>query len=171
MQFSISAVLIIGAITIYSQINYIQNKDLGFNKKDVVVLRLTNTIRSEQLETLKNEFANIPEIKSSTSTSVVPGNKVHVLTVRMPEQAEENVETTDEGDGIFGMRVISADVDVLNTFGIQIKEGRNFSKESGTDTDTAFLINEAAVEWLELDEPAGHDLNIYMHYQNQKRVR
>jgi len=155
LQFSISVVLIIGAITIYSQINYIQNKDLGFDKKDVVVLRLTNTIRAEQLETLKNEFKSIPQIQAATSTSVIPGKRVHVLTVRMPDQIDESVANSDEGDGVFGMRVLNADEDVLNTFGIDIQEGRGFSSESGTDANAAFLINEAAAELFELEETIG----------------
>lgn len=155
LQFSISVVLIIGAITIYSQIHYIQSKDLGFDKKDVVVLRLTNTILSEQLETLKNEFKSIPEIKFATSTSVIPGKRVHVLTVKVPGQADKNVGNEDEDDGVIGMRVLNADEDVIGAFGIQIKEGRDFSREYGTDANTAFLINEAAVEWLELENPIG----------------
>ncbi|MBU1014507.1 MAG: ABC transporter permease [Bacteroidetes bacterium] len=155
LQFSISIILIIGALIIYAQIKYIQNKDLGFDKKDIVVLRLTNTIREEQISILKNEFKSIPEIASATGTSVIPGDRVHFLTVRLPDQVDENIQTTDEDGGVFTMRVLLADEDVINTFGIQIKEGRGFSSEFGTDSDAAFLINEAAVEWLELKDPVG----------------
>jgi putative ABC transport system permease protein len=155
LQFSISIILIIGALIIYAQIKFIQNKDLGFDKKDIVVLRLTNTIREEQISTLKNEFKSIPEVASATGTSVIPGDRVHFLTVRLPDQVDENIQTTDEDGGVSTMRVLLADEDVINTFGIKIKEGRGFSSEFGTDADAAFLINEAAVEWLELKDPVG----------------
>ncbi len=153
-QFSISVLLIIGAITVYTQLRYIQTKDLGFNKEQVVVLNLTNTIRPEQIKSLKNEFRKEPSIVSATSSSVIPGERVHMLSVRFPDLREQNIEGNEEED-IIGMRVINADVDVVETFGLEIVEGRNFSEEYGTDEQSAFLINEAGVKAFQLENPVG----------------
>ncbi len=153
-QFSISVLLIIGAITVYTQLRYIQTKDLGFNKEQVVVLNLTNTIRPEQIKMLKNEFRKEPSIVSATSSSVIPGERVHMLSVRFPDLREQNIEGNEEED-IIGMRVINADVDVVETFGLEIVEGRNFSEGYGTDEQSAFLINEAGVKAFQLENPVG----------------
>ncbi len=153
-QFSISVLLIIGAITVYTQLRYIQTKDLGFNKEQVVVLNLTNTIRPEQIKSLKNEFRKEPSIVSATSSSVIPGERVHMLSVRFPDLREQNIEGNEEED-IIGMRVINADVDVVETFGLEIVEGRNFSEKYGTDEQSAFLINEAGVKAFQLENPVG----------------
>ncbi len=154
-QFAISALLIIGSITVYKQLIFIQEKNLGFDKEQVMVIPLSGRDARENVEVLKNDFLSIPEIISASASSVIPGQRIHFLTVRIPDIAEENLEGNEEGDDVFGMRVMNADIDVVETFGLEIVDGRAFSRDFVNDPDKAFLLNEAAVRELELEDPVG----------------
>ncbi|MBI9038130.1 MAG: FtsX-like permease family protein [Bacteroidales bacterium] len=154
-QFAISAFLIIGSITVYKQLMFIQEKNLGFDKEQVMVINLSGRNARENVEVLKNDFLSMPEILSACATSVIPGERVHILTVRIPDIAEDNIEGNEEGDDVLGMRVMNADIDVAETFGLEIVDGRSFSKDFVGDPDNAFLLNEAAVREFELENPVG----------------
>jgi putative ABC transport system permease protein len=112
------------------------------------------TIDKQKISVLKNELLKNIEVESASSTSGIPGERMPVLTVRMDELAKRN---PDNGQGIFGIRVLSADQDIIETFGYEIADGRAFSKEYKTDEREAFILNEAAVKELEIEDPVGKD--------------
>lgn len=154
-QFSVSVLLIIGTITIYNQLSFIQDKKLGFDKENVVVLTLPGGNNIDNLEVLKNEIMQLPEIKSVCASAGVPGERMPFLTIRIPDIATENIEGNEEGDDATVMRVLAADEDVAETFGLTVKEGRTFSREISTDETSAFILNQAAVEYFNLENPLG----------------
>ena len=154
-QFAISALLIIGSITVYKQLIFIQEKNLGFDKEQVMVIPLSGRDVRANVEVLKNDFLTIPEILSASASSVIPGQRIHFLTVRIPDIAENNLEENEEGDDAIGMRVMNADIDVVETFGLEIVDGRPFSRDFVSDPEKAFLLNEAAVREFELEDPVG----------------
>ena len=157
-QFFFSISLIIGALTVSRQLHFIQDKQLGFSKTQVAVIPLAGRAVTDNLEVLEEALAKIPEVKSSTPTSTIPGKRVHIMGVRIPALAEEPApgEEGNQGDrGGRGMRIISVDEEVEETFGFEIVAGRGLSKEFGTDRRAGFLLNEAAVREFELEDPIG----------------
>jgi putative ABC transport system permease protein len=154
LQIFISVCLISLSIIIYLQLKYIQNKNLGFQKENVLVIPFPMTIDKQKISVLKNELLKNIEVESASSTSGIPGERMPVLTVRMDELAKRN---PDNGQGVFGIRVLSADQDIIETFGYEIADGRAFSKEYKTDEREAFILNEAAVKELEIEDPVGKD--------------
>lgn len=154
-QFALSILLIIGVISVYKQLQYIQNKSLGFNKSQVVVIPYAGSMDHDKVEVFKNEIALNPEVISSSGTNSIPGVRIHMLPFRFPDLVEDNPEQYEEGDDYVGMRSLSSDMDIFKTFGLEIIDGKEFSSFSPTEAEKAFILNEAAVEYLELENPVG----------------
>ncbi len=144
-QFGISIILITGTIIIVKQLNYIQAKNLGFDKENTILLPLDNKTR-EVFQTLKNEW-----MRSGAVVNVGRGSESPVTI-----QAGYSVnvaESTNQGIATAGLLV---DEGYLPTVGLEMKDGRNFNendvKIAEKDTIFSFILNEAALAALYLDE-------------------
>ena len=95
-----------------------------------------------------------PSIVVAAPSSVIPGERVHIMTVRVPDLATADAgnDNQQEDNGIRGMRIMSGDEDLAETFGLQIVAGRDLSKEMVTDASEGFLLNEAAIREFGLEE-------------------
>ena len=148
-QFAISSGLLISTGLIFSQIQYIQNKDLGFDKENVVVIGNGNRI-GKNIINYKNAILNESGvINAAVSTIVPPG--IDNNTVFRPEGSESDHLLCTYG----------ADYDHINTLNIKIREGRNFSRDFSSDS-SAVLINEAAARELNWENNAINQNLIYM---------
>ncbi len=154
-QFALSILLIIGVFSVYKQLQYIQNKSLGFNKEQVIVIPYAGGIDHEKIEVFKNEIALNPEYISASGTNSIPGVRIHMLPFRFPDLIEANPEQYEEGDGLVGMRSLSSDTDIFETFGLELVDGKEFSSFSPDEAKKGFILNEAAVKYLELENPVG----------------
>ena len=147
-QFSISVICIIGTITIFNQMAYIKNKDLGFNKDQVIALGLYSTDRSltSNYQAIHQEFLKHSNILSATASHSLPGGGW-----------EERWEVYPEGGRTdrWQMNLLAVDEDFLEFFEIEIKEGRNFLKGSESDATSAYILNETAVKQLGWKKPIG----------------
>ena len=152
-QFTISAFMIVGAITIQRQLNFIDSRNVGFNKNNVIVLPLTGDAR-RKTEVLKNEINRVRGVEACAATSVVPGKRVMFLGVRVPTLAGTNAEDGST-DGSRTMRVIGADDGFIKSLGLNIIDGRDFEPNSVADSAGAFILNEAAVREFKLKDPVG----------------
>lgn len=165
LQFGISIFLIVGASTVYNQLQYIEGKDLGFDKEQVVVIKLPGRGAVQNLETIKKEFLSHPSVLAAASSSAIPGERVHVMTVRVPDLASTDAgnENQQQDNGVRGMRIISGDEDLAETFDFEIVDGRDLSKEIVSDEAKGFLLNEAAIRAFGLEEnPVGRRFE-YVH--------
>jgi len=137
-QFTISIVLIIAVIVVYRQLQYLQDKDLGFRKDQVVVIDATalETEMSQQYKEVKNELASNPAILSVSASSRVPGAG-RGGGIMFPEGLPE-------GEGR-EMSYFGVDPDYIPTLDIEMLYGRNFSNGFQTDQE-AILINETAAK-------------------------
>lgn len=153
-QFTVSAMMIVCTLTIQRQMNFIDDLDVGFKKENVIALTLSGDAFGK-LQPLKKELEKLNEVKSTSALSVVPGKRVVVLTVRIPELAGTQPTSEGEDDGTREMRVMSVDHDVVKTLGLQILEGREFSDVGNADSAHAFILNEAAVKAFGLKDPVG----------------
>lgn len=152
-QFTISAFMIVGAITIQRQLNFIDSRNVGFNKNNVIVLPLTGDAR-RKTDVLKNEISRVPGVEACAATSVVPGKRVMFLGVRVPALAG-TASADGSTDGSRSMRVIGADEDFIKSLGLHIIDGRDFTPGSVADSAEAFILNEAAVREFKLKDPVG----------------
>ena len=71
-QFSISIFLIIGTIIIYVQLKYIQNKDMGYNREQLIIVHQIGMLESEKAKTLKHTIEQLAGVKSATLTAFLP---------------------------------------------------------------------------------------------------
>ena len=147
-QSSISVICIIGTITIFNQMKYMRNKDLGFNKDQVMILELYMTDRSltSNYRAIHQEFIKHPDILAATASHTLPNIGWGERWVVYPEGSNS--------DG-WEMNILAADEDFLNFFDIKVKEGRNFSSDIGRDTTSAYILNETAVKQLGWEKPIG----------------
>lgn len=138
LQFSVSIFLIIGMGMIYKQMNFIKNKDLGFNKESVLVVKARPDVNNK-FDTFRNELLNTSGILSVAGTSDIPGAGSNGSRF-VPEGFErENPQM---------LPLTFADYDFVSSLGIHLKEGRNFSKQFPADAEQAFIINEKTAENL-----------------------
>ena len=153
-QFAVSALMIVCALSIQRQMNFIDTMDVGFTKEGVVALTLSGDAQSK-LKPLKQELEKLKDVKATSAMSVVPGKRIVVLNVRIPDLA--GTEATSEGtdDGSREMRVLAVDHGAVKTLGLQIKEGRDFSDVGDADALHGFMLNEAAVKFYNLKDPVG----------------
>jgi putative ABC transport system permease protein len=142
-QFAISVILIISTIVVNRQMNYMLGNKLGFNKDHVVVLERTDMVE-DQLPAFKNELLAISGVESASGTSTMPGNQNFFGTTW--QEVGSKAPMTGRG--------MIVDEDFHKTLGLEIKEGRFFSKDFSTDT-LSVVLNERAVKELGLTTPVG----------------
>jgi len=145
IQFTLAVSLLIGTGVIYSQLQYMQKKDLGFDKENLLVLRFNQDLE-EKFETFSNLTDQIPGILSMTRSSSTP-NEVWNIMRGMSWEGNTN----DEGSAF---AFISADQDFVETVDLEIVQGRNFSKDLKSD-ENAILINEKSLEMMGVTNPIG----------------
>lgn len=146
-QFMISVALIFGSLTIYKQMRYLQEKDLGFNKDNMLVISLSSSQIREKSEVLKQELLSNPDVLGVTVASRQMGAVYGGWSVE-----------TDSGDEVT-VTAVYADPDYLRVHEMDIAEGRDFSREMTTDKN-AYLINEAAAEKLGRERALGMHLTL-----------
>jgi putative ABC transport system permease protein len=139
-QFIISTFLIIAVITVFTQLRFMQNKDLGFNEEQVVVLEAKN------YPLLRDELQKVSGVASVSAAYNVPGQRFPFYPVR--------TETTP-ADSLPVMRTLRVNPGFIETMGMNIVIGRSFDEEKPTDLTSAFIINRAAMGYLGWDEPLG----------------
>ncbi|MBN1274444.1 MAG: ABC transporter permease [Candidatus Aminicenantes bacterium] len=144
LQFCISIGLIISTLVVFKQLDFLRNKKLGFDKEHVVVIPIRSGKLRTNYESVKAELLRNPDITNATISIGVPGGIVAGDAIQL---------VTDEGKKTLTVRMIYTDHDFIKTMGMEIVKGRNFSKEKMTDTNSAFIINEAAVQELNLASP------------------
>jgi putative ABC transport system permease protein len=155
-QFAIAIALIIGAVVIGRQLNYLRNKPLGFDKNALLVLRLFGDNVSPlnlgvdgplraRMNSFENDLRQYHAVRGVSLSSVLPG-EFFVLGLVIPEGRQEQ-------DNIF-LSWVSVDYDLISTLGVPIVAGRDFSKQTGTDHLQAFIINESAVRLFGWGSPS-----------------
>ena len=148
VQYTFSIFLIIGSIVIYRQLNYIQTKDLGFSNENLIVLDINSgSARGSFKEILQGIKSNSDVLNASTS-SRVPGEWKDIPTAQIAKNlSEEPTEVSHYG----------VDHHWLDTYGMKLKSGENFSGNDNSDS-LNILINAKTAELLELQEPLGRSI-------------
>jgi len=136
-QFTVSIVLIIGTLVVMNQLNYIQNKKIGFDKDRVLILHNTYLL-DKKAQTFKNEMLKYPQIKNAAVSSYLPVPSARNGSAVLPE-GQWDTETSTS------VQHWTVDYDYIATLGMKLAAGRNFSRSNSTDTSKV-IINQAAVK-------------------------
>ncbi len=144
-QFVISIFFIVSVLSIKHQMNYINSKDLGFNKDNVVKLSSIGKLR-EKTNEFKMALLQNPAIENVT----VSNNNLISWTNSGPLDWDGR-----DKDELIEIGYNWVDYDFLKTFNLKMSQGRFFSEEFLSDKGNAFVINEKAVAYLKLDDPVG----------------
>lgn len=156
-QFATTVFLIVGTIVVFSQMQYVQHKKLGFNKEQVLVLHDAYAM-GDKVAAFKTEMLQDPRIASATVSGFLPvpsnNNSSSYWSGKAPNSSNSHI--------ISNWRV---DYDYVQTMGMEIIEGRDFSREFRTDS-MAVLVNEALVAKFGWEEAIGAELSNFGNSEN-----
>ncbi len=144
IQFSITIILLISTFIVASQLKYIRNKDLGYNKENLLVIENTGDL-GEQSETFREQLLHLPGVINASRSWTFPGDTYYGTSYQLQGDSLER---------LLNFEIIEGDYDFIPTTDIKILKGRNFSRDYTTD-NMAVLINESAVKYMNLSEPVG----------------
>lgn len=148
VQFSIAIILISGTIVLWQQVDYLRNKDLGFNKEQVISFPLnTKQDHGNVLQLLRNEFSTMPNILSVTASN-------NILGLGRDGSNMTSVLGFDYNNREVSTNMLSVDYDYAETLDIKLLKGRTFNRNYPADS-LAVLINEAMVKELGEEDPVG----------------
>ncbi|MFD1145185.1 ABC transporter permease [Larkinella insperata] len=151
-QFGISLILIISTMVVIRQLRFMQGQSLGFDKERVLTVELRKLPRLDFIqnyESLKQQVAALPNIKSITGVSALPGRDGWSGQIVYPEGRPHGQTLS--------MEVIPVDHDYVKTLGLTVRSGRDYSRQFSTDAGQAVLLNEAACQAIgwKADEAVG----------------
>lgn len=156
-QFTISIVLILGAVLISQQMSYMSNQNLGFDKTQKIVLPIQTSEANASSTTLKNELLNNSRVIAAAKGGTYPGIEsiTSMLFYAEGKTAQENVD----------IKTNYAEPGYIETLGIKLLQGRGFVKEF-TNDQGALILNEEAVNQLgyTIDNAVGK--KVYFEFQN-----
>lgn len=145
-QFLITTALIIGAFVVYRQLNYVQTKKLGFNKEQVLILNDAYAL-GDNVQPFKDRIRQHPNVKNATVTGFlpVPSSRNSSSYFKGTSPAQENTILLNNW---------YVDHDYIETFGMEMLDGRGFSLDFPSDS-MAVIINEKAAEFWTGENPIG----------------
>ncbi len=135
-QFVISIALIISTITIHDQMNYIQNKSMGFDEENVIVIPARSKSVRSNAEVLRDRLIASSYVQNVAVSSNTPGDNIY---------GDRSYEVNESGKSA-GLTFMSVGYDFIDTYGIELLAGRSFSRDFGTDTSGTLIINETALK-------------------------
>jgi putative ABC transport system permease protein len=144
VQFTISVTLIISAIIVYRQVNYLHNKDLGFQKEEIMFFQMRGDKMYQDQALFKNELMKQPGVSSVSIGYGFPGDATAGDQIIVPMNGEEKKMPAAQ---------LMVDYDYIKTLKLKIIAGRDFSRDNSMDSTSAFIINETAVRQMGFGTP------------------
>jgi len=144
IQFTIAAVMIACTLVVIRQLNFLQNMDQGWTMDNVVTLLLPDNEPIEQMRLLKEKLLENPQIEQATLTNTPIGEGSGKVIFNME---------TDEGMEPRGINFVVVDQDFVETLGIGVLKGRDFSLDYIGDTLTGVMVNQTLADRLKWEEP------------------
>jgi putative ABC transport system permease protein len=149
-QFALSIMIIIDTIIVFNQMNFIQHSNLGYDKENIVCLKVRGDI-SGQYEVFRNKLLENQNIIKISRSEPVDANELGET---------EDVFWSGKNEK-FKTWILHVDPDFSSTYKIKMQEGRFYSKQSPADQTGAYVLSETAVERMGLKSPLGKDLTIW----------
>jgi len=151
-QFAISLILIVGVTVIYQQIEYVQSKNLGYDKANILYFDKDGKV-SQTPEDFLAAMKKIPGVvnASAIQQTIVGGGSSSTYGIEWPGKSDKD---------LIDFVVRAVDFEMIETFGIPIKEGRSFSKDFGAE-DSKLIFNETAIKVMGLKDPVGTPVKMW----------
>ena len=148
-QFALSIILIVSAVIVQRQMHYVLNRSLGFDQEHILYTPIKGDLREDtRFQSFKTALLQQSSIVQVTRSSGLPinyeGSFGGIEWEGMPDDHQD-----------FLMSVFDVDEDFIETFGLQLLAGNNFSPRKPNDSDTYCLINETALKVMQMDNPIG----------------
>jgi putative ABC transport system permease protein len=150
-QFTLSIILVVGVLVVYKQIEFLQTKNLGYEKDNILYFEIEGRV-AQDLETFLSEIRNIPGVVNASSIGQnIVGSGLNTFSIdNWPgKKADDRI--------VFEMRPVS--YDMIETLGIHMAEGRSYSRNFGAE-DSKIVFNQAAIEAMGLEDPIGKMITI-----------
>jgi len=151
-QFAISIFLMIGTAVVYTQLDYLHNRSLGFEKEHVVVMQLTDPQIRTQYQAFRTRVEQVPGVVAASASSSAPGGLVGTALI-LPEGVTDEESTLVSGYAV--------DHDLVETLGLTVVAGRAFSRDHAADVTDGFMINETAARtfgWMTPEDAVGRSI-------------
>ncbi|MEP6951144.1 MAG: ABC transporter permease [Ginsengibacter sp.] len=142
LQFSISIILIVCTLVIYNQLRFIQNRNIGFNKENLLYMKMPEVgdLKNNK-DAMRATLAQYPDITNYTFTDGLPTN--------LTSTSQLTWHGMNPGTNVMASR-LRVDENFIKTFGMQMAAGRFFSNDFG-DNDTGYVVNETALKAMGLN--------------------
>jgi putative ABC transport system permease protein len=147
-QFSISIILIVGTLVVRQQMQYLQNKSLGFDKEQMLVIERVFALDRGKAKTFVDEVRKLPEVVAAGGSGALPGRQGDFFGIQFQPEGSSEILTTKS--------MVVAD-DVAETLGLELVEGSWFSAER--NDSLTIILNESAVKTMGLQNPIGLKLS------------
>jgi putative ABC transport system permease protein len=157
MQFAVSISLMVGTVVVFRQVKFIRTQDLGFDKKNLLVVDNT-WLLGDRCAAFRQALLTRPGITGAAFAQNLPGNDISSGVFR--------AEGHDRSQ-VMMLRQLFADQDYLRTLGVKLREGRFFSNDFATDSTDVAMINLSAARMLGYDQPVGRKVIGYFG-ENQR---
>jgi len=148
-QFTVSIGLIICALVVRQQLGFIANQDVGYDTEQIVTVRLLDQNVKKNLEALKSELKAHPDVVAVSATDALPNNIQSQTGPKWPGMPEDME--------YFDIYISYVDEEYLDVFGLELLQGRNFSKDFHSDAQSAFIFNEKLAKTLGWEQPLGRE--------------
>lgn len=158
-QFATSVILIVGTIVIYSQLSFIRNKRLGFDREQVMIVQ-NGFALGDHAKTFRNELKNIKGVENVTMTGFLPTGDNRSDSPLFPEASLNQKAAVS-------MQTWYVDENYIPTLKMEMAKGRNFSSQLQTDS-SAVIVNEAAAKMLPFADPIGKTLYYLTDMQSKE---
>jgi len=150
-QFTLSVIFIVAVLVVYKQMEFIQTKNLGYNKDNIIYFDKEGKITEHQ-DAFISGLKNIPGVinASGVSQNLIGPNSTTIGVTWEGKNPKDIVQFTD----------LNVDYGMIETLGIKMKAGRAFSRDFGSDS-TGIIFNEAAIKIMGLKDPIGKVVNLW----------
>ncbi|MCI0511998.1 ABC transporter permease [candidate division KSB1 bacterium] len=152
-QFAISIIVIIATMTIYFQLNYIQNKKIGFESENLIYVPAAWSYNESTFSSFRSQLLQHPAIVNVTNSDHLPNYDIVFRSTTYWFDGSQKKEANFRG--------LMVGFDFLDTYQMELAQGRFFSHEFSGDRTHAFIINEAAARAMQMVDPIGKELEMY----------
>ncbi len=151
-QFALSILMIVGTLVIYRQLQYVQTKNLGYDRENLIEVSSNHSVLGSKYGTLKEELLRMPGIAAVTYSQTSAIENTNTM---------DNVHWAGKDPTVdVQFNIASVGYDFTKTMGIRLVQGRDFSPAFGTDSAN-YLVNQAAAERMGLEDPVGQPLTVW----------
>ena len=151
-QFTLSIILIVSVGVVYKQIEFVQDQNLGYDRENIIWFNIEGRLKGNT-DTFLSEARKIPGVVQAAATA-------HSMIGHNWSMQGMEWEGNPPNDQIT-FQIAGVDYDFLEMMGIEVKEGRSFSKEFGTENEK-IIFNEAAIDAMGLTDPVGKKVKTFM---------